>query len=200
MVVIHEAYGLNDNIRDICRRFASEGYAALGVDLFAGRNRAVCMARMFVGAMRGHLNYLGVSALKSSLGELAERSEVDAGRIGAVGFCLGGGIAITWAYTDNPLKVIAPYYGTGRWPREAMRRLCPVVGSWPGKDISTGAAARLETELIAAGIPHDLKLYPGAKHSFFNDTGKAYNADAASDSWQRVMAFFGEHVQGSSPA
>jgi carboxymethylenebutenolidase len=71
VVVMHEAFGLNDNIRDICRRFASEGYAALGVDLFEGRNRAVCLARMFVGGMRGNLDHYGVPALKAALGTLA---------------------------------------------------------------------------------------------------------------------------------
>ena len=74
MVVIHEASGLNDNIRDICGRFAGEGYAALGVDLFEGRNRAVCMARMFAGGMAGNLDYYGVPALKAALGELASAS------------------------------------------------------------------------------------------------------------------------------
>ena len=63
------------------------------------------------------------------------------------------------------------FYGAAPRPREAIRRLCPVVGSWPGKDITTRAARALETELTAAGIPHDLKVYPGARHSFFNDQG-----------------------------
>jgi len=60
VVVIHEASGLNDNIRGICGRFAGEGYAALGADLFEGRNRAACMARMFAGGMAGNLDYYGV--------------------------------------------------------------------------------------------------------------------------------------------
>jgi carboxymethylenebutenolidase len=71
VVVIHEASGLNDNIRGICGRFAGEGYAALGVDLFAGRNRVVCMARMFAGGMAGNLDYYGVQALKAALAQLA---------------------------------------------------------------------------------------------------------------------------------
>ena len=78
VVVIHEASGLNDNIRDICRRFAAEGYAALGVDLFEGRNRAACMARMFIGGMAGNLNYYGVPALKAALGRVAGHPGVDA--------------------------------------------------------------------------------------------------------------------------
>ena len=77
MVVIHEAYGLNDNIRDICQRFAEQGYAALGVDLFAGRNRAVCMARILVDWLAGRLDDFAVANLKAALAELVERPEVD---------------------------------------------------------------------------------------------------------------------------
>ncbi len=195
VVVVHEAFGLNDNIREICGRFAAEGYAALGVDLFEGRNRAVCMARMFSGALAGNLNHYGVPALRTALGQLADHPDVDAGRIGAVGFCLGGSIVLTWACTDDRLTAIAPFYGMAPRPRAAIRRLCPVVGSWPGRDITTRAAVVLETGLTAAGIPHDLKVYPGAKHSFFNDQLPVYQPAAAADSWQRVLAFFAEHVR-----
>ena len=195
VVVIHEASGLNDNIRGICQRFAAEGYAALGVDLFEGRNHVVCMARMFVGGMAGNLDYYGVPALKAALGRLASHPEVDATRIGAIGFCLGGSIVLTWACTDDRLAAIAPFYGAAPKPREAIRRLCPVVGSWPDHDFTTKAAGVLETGLTAAGIPHDLKVYPGAKHAFFNDQLRVHHPAAAADSWQRVLAFFTEHVR-----
>ena len=69
------------------------------------------------------------------------------------------------------------------------------MGSWPGNDFTTKAAGVLETELTTAGIPHDLKVYPGAKHAFFNDQLRVYHPAAASDSWQRVLAFFAEHVR-----
>ena len=128
VVVIHEASGLNDHIRDVCRRFAEHGYAALGVDLFGRRNRVVCMARMFLGGMAGNLDYFGVPALKAALGRLANHPEVDAGRIGAIGFCLGGSIVLTWGCTDKRLKAIAPYYGAAPKPRKAIRRLCRWLG------------------------------------------------------------------------
>jgi carboxymethylenebutenolidase len=198
VVVIHELFGLNDNIRDICRRFAEQGYAALGVDLFAGRVRAICLARLFIAWMTGALDDFAVTDAKAALGQLAGRPEVDASRIGAVGFCLGGTVAITWACTDNRLNAIAPFYGSAPRPREALRRLCPVVGSWPGKDLTTRAAAKLETELTTAGVRHDLKVYPGAKHSFFNDQIENYDASAAADSWQRVLAFFAAHVRSAN--
>lgn len=200
VVVVHEAFGLNENIRSICQRFAEEGYAALGVDLFEGRSHALCMARMFAGAMAGNLNYYGVPALKAALGQLASHPEIDAARTGAAGFCLGGSIVLTWACTDNRLTALATFYGAAPKPRKVIRRMCPVVGSWPDKDITTRAAGVLETELTAAGIPHDLRVYPGTKHSFFNDTLPSYDAPAAADSWGRVLAFFTEHVQQGSPS
>jgi carboxymethylenebutenolidase len=199
VIVIHELFGLNENMRDICSRFAEQGYAALAVDLFAGRNRAVCMARMFSGWLLGDLNYFGVPALKVALDQLTQLPEVDSDRIGAIGFCMGGTYAITWACTDNRLTAIAPFYGSAPRRKEALRRLCPVVGSWPEKDYTSAAAPTLETELTAAGIPHDLKIYPGAGHSFFNDRGANYHPAAAADAWQRVLAFFGEHISGQRP-
>lgn len=195
VVVVHEAFGLNDNIRDICRRLAAEGYAALGVDLFEDRNRTVCMARMLLGSLRGDLDQYGVPGLRSALGALVGHPEVDPSRLGAVGFCLGGSLVLTWACTDDRLRAIAPYYGTAPRPRAAIRRMCPVVGSWPGKDFTTKAAGVLETELTAAGVAHDLKVYPGTKHAFFNDQLENYDPAAAADSWLRLLAFFTEHLR-----
>jgi carboxymethylenebutenolidase len=106
---------------------------------------------------------------------------------------------LNWACTENRLKAIAPYYGAAPKPRKAIRRLCPVVGSWPDKDFMTKAAGILETEFTAAGVPHDLKVYPGTQHAFFNDTLRSYRGAAAADSWQRVLTFFAEHVKGRHP-
>jgi carboxymethylenebutenolidase len=195
VVVVHEAYGLNDNIRDIGRRFAVEGYAALAVDLFAGRSRALCMARFMAGMLSGSLDPYGVADLKASLGYLSALPEVDGARVGAIGFCMGGGYAITWACTDDRLKAIAPFYGMSPRAPEALSRLCPVVGSFPEKDrLTAGSARRLDEVLDGAGVPHDIKIYPGARHSFFNDTGRAYDPEASADAWRRVLAFFGEHI------
>jgi len=194
VVVIHEAYGLNENIKDIARRFAGEGYAALGVDLFAGRNHAICMFRFIGGLLFNSLDNGGIHDLKASLTFLAGQPGVDASRIGAVGYCMGGSFAIAWACTDDRLRAIAPYYAMNPRPLEAVARLCPVVGSYPDKDFTTSRAQKLDVELDRYNIPHDVKIYPGAKHSFFNDTGRSYNEKAAQDSWERVLRFFEEHI------
>jgi carboxymethylenebutenolidase len=193
VVVIHEAFGLNENIKDITRRFANKGYAALAVDLFRGRNKVMCMFR-FIRAMRSApFEHEGIQHLKASLTFLGEQPFADANRIGAVGYCLGGGLAIAWACADDRLKVIAPYYGVNP-PLEAVKRSCPVVGSYPGNDFTTKAGGKLDQALAQYNIPHDIKIYPGAKHSFFNDTSRNHNADAAQDSWQRVLAFFNTYL------
>jgi carboxymethylenebutenolidase len=195
VVVIHEAYGLNDNMRDIAQRFAREGYAALAVDLFAGRNQVVCMFRYFAGSVLNSLNHSGISGLKDSLSWLEKHPQVDGARVGAIGFCLGGGFAIAWASADPRLKVIAPFYGMNPRPLDAVARSCPVVGSYPENDFTKGAGQKLEAKLSEHHIEHDIKTYPEAKHSFFNDRGPNFNATAAEDSWTRTLAFFKQHLQ-----
>ena len=197
VVVIHEIFGLNENIKDIAGRFADQGYAALAVDLFGGRNRAVCMARFMTGMLAGSVDRFGIADLKAALTHLAGLPEVDPKRIGAIGFCMGGGFAIAWACTDNRLKAIAPFYGANPRPLDAVQRACPVVGSYPEKDFTAGAGRALEQALERHGIAHDIKIYPGAGHSFFNDRGRAYDKAAATDSWTRVLGFFGEHLAPS---
>jgi carboxymethylenebutenolidase len=195
VVVIHEIFGLNENIKEIARRFAGAGYAALAVDLFAGRNRAVCMAR-FMGQMQFKpLDNPSQAELKAALTYLAARPEVDAARLGAIGFCMGGSFAIAWACTDDRLKSIAPFYGVNPKPFEAVKRACPVVGSYPGKDFTASHGRKLDAALDGYDIPHDIKVYPDARHSFFNDRGRAYDAAASQDAWERILAFFGERLR-----
>ena len=194
VVVIHEAYGVNDNIRDITRRFADAGYAALAADLFGDRNRAICMARYMTGMLLGSVNRYGVQDLKAALTYLAKLPEVDAQRLGAIGFCMGGSFAIAWACTDSRLKAIAPFYAANPRPIDVVKRACPVVGSYPGRDFTAGAGRSLDAALTRHGIAHEIKIYPESRHSFANDRGGAYDQEAADDSWRRVLTFFGEQL------
>jgi carboxymethylenebutenolidase len=194
VVVIHEAFGLNDNIREIARRLANEGYAALAVDLFAGRNRMMCMFRFMSGLFTNSLNHQGIKDLKAALTYLARQPSVDPQRLGAIGFCMGGGFAIGWACTDDRLKVIAPFYGITPRPIAAVQRACPVVGSYPEKDFTAGMGRKLDAVLDDYHIEHDIKVYPDAKHSFFNDDRPNYNAEASADAWQRTLTFFKERL------
>jgi carboxymethylenebutenolidase len=196
IVVIHEIAGLNENIADTARRLFDLGYAALAVDLFAGRNRIVCLARFYSSLIANRLNSRSVRELKAALAYLAGRPEVDGARLGALGFCLGGNYALAWACTDNRLQAIAAFYAVNPSPLSAIARACPVVGSYP-QDFTTRHGRKLDRALDRYGVPHDIKFYPDAQHSFFNDRGPHYEAHDAADAWQRVRAFFDLHVRGT---
>lgn len=194
VVVIHEIFGMNENIKAIAERFAQEGYVALAVDLFTGRNRTVCMFRFVGQVLMNPLNNGSIRDLQKALTFLGEQPGVDPERLGAIGFCLGGGFAVAWACNDQRLKAIAPFYGMNPRPLEAVARSCPVVGSYPQEDRTATDGKKLEAALETYKVPHDIKIYPGAQHSFFNDRGSRYNAEASQDAWQRVLTFFAEHI------
>ena len=201
ILVIHEIYGLTEHIRDITRRFAHEGYAALAVDLFAGRNKAICIARFMTSAMRGSTDHSGIRDLEAALAFLASQSYVDPKRLGAIGFCLGGGFALALACREKSgakrhLKAIAPFYGMNPRPLEEIAGICPVVGSYGEKDsIFTKAARKLDEKLTEFKIEHDVKIYPGARHSFMNKQSKlTYAPEAAQDAWKRTLDFFAKHI------
>jgi len=196
VVAIHEAFGLNANIKQITERFAREGYVALGVDLFAGRSRIMCMFRFFAGFFLNALNNGGIQDLKAALTYLTDLSYVDGSRLGAVGYCMGGTFAICWACTDSRLRVVAPYYALNPRPLEAVARTCPVIGSYPANDFTASHGRKLDTALDQYHIPHDIKIYPNTRHAFANSDLGSFDEAAAQDAWQRTLEFFKEHIGG----
>lgn len=194
VLVIHEIHGLTDHIRDVTRRFASEGYAALALDLFSGDTRAFCLLRIFYGILVRPLTNGTVGDLRAAIDFLQGQPGVDSTRVGVIGFCMGGSYALQLACVDDDLRVSAVFYGQNPRPLEVVARACPIVGSYPEKDFTAGAARKLEDTLQRYAVPHDIKIYQGAHHSFFNDTRKNYDAAAAADAWTRTLAFFREHL------
>jgi carboxymethylenebutenolidase len=158
------------------------------------------MTRYMAGMLLGSVNRYGVSDLKAALTFLAKNREIDARRLGAIGFCMGGSFAIAWACTDSRLKAIAPFYAVNPRPLDVVSRLCPVVGSYPEKDFTANAGRKLDQVLDTYDITHDIKVYPGAEHSFYNTESKAYDKAAAEDSWARVMKFFGDQIGAKETA
>jgi carboxymethylenebutenolidase len=147
------------------------------------------------GMLFSSLDHGGLNDLRAALALLVTRPEVDGSRVGAIGFCMGGSLAIAWACTDERLRVIAPFYGFNPRPLSAVARSCPVVGSYPEKDFTRAAGEKLKTELTQRSVRNDIKVYPGARHSFFNETGRAYDPAASADAWSRVLAFFGDELR-----
>jgi carboxymethylenebutenolidase len=194
MIVIHEIFGLNDNIRQISQDFAQQGYAALAVDLFSSRNRALCMMQIFHGMLFRPLNNSMLDDLNSAFDFLKKEQGVDANRIGAVGFCMGGAYALQMAITAKGIKAASVFYGANPKPLDAVAQACPIMGSYPDKDFTTKAAHELEASLVNYNIPHDIKIYENTQHSFYSQQRTPFEVEASKDAWQRMLKFFGEHL------
>ena len=209
VVVLHESFGLNDDIRRVAARFAEAGYAALAPDLYSHGTRIVCLSRVIVDMLSGGVAR-EITDIHATREALAARVEVDAQRIAVAGFCQGGGFALI-AGTRPGFCAAAVNYGTVPADRSHLDGVCPVVAGYGGRDRLVGRrmAERLERHLSALGVPHDVKTYEGAGHSFFSrvDGWQAwlarvptpmavgYDEEAAEDGWRRMLAFFDEHVR-----
>jgi len=203
VVVLHEAFGLTDDIRSISDQFAEQGYLALAPDLYSWGASARCLVVAFRSMLKGEGEVFAM--IDSARAWLAANEECT-GNIGVIGFCMGGGFALACA---PRIAFGASSVNYGLVPKKDTEKLlagaCPIVGSFGAKDRGAkGAAARLEAALTALGVDHDVKEYPNAGHSFLNhDTGwqgtlagmmGGFEPDSASDAWQRIFAFFGTHL------
>jgi carboxymethylenebutenolidase len=210
VVVLHESFGLNDDIRRIARRFAAAGYAAMAPDLYSHGRRLVCLSRVLVDMVSGGVAR-EIADIHAARDALAARGDVDGERIAVPGFCQGGGFALI-AGARAGFKAAAVNYGMVPGDRSQLDGLCPVVASYGARDriVGAGMARRLESHLEALGVPHDVKTYERAGHSFFSQVDGwqgwlariptpmfvAYDEPAAEDGWRRMLAFFEEHVRG----
>lgn len=201
VVVIQEWWGINDNIKEICRRFADAGYVALAPDLYHGRvipngepNEAQ-KALMSLDQAEVQKN------LHGAVQTLISQTDVAPKRVGVVGFCMGGRLALIVASDEGSnIGAVASFYGGGYDPTEdAVRAMqCPVLAIYGGQDGSTPEPVRerFRKYLTDNGKTFDMVVYPGAQHAFFNDSRpEVYDAAAAEDAWNRTLAWFGRYLK-----
>jgi carboxymethylenebutenolidase len=210
VMVIHEVFGLTDDIRRITGRFADLGYAAIAPDLYDGYGmKLICIMQTMraMNAGRGR----PFDDLDAARKFLQAQAGVDSSRIGAIGFCMGGGFALLYA-VRSPLRVTATFYGAVPQKPDDLKGVCPVLGGYGARDrMFAPKGERLGQLLTALGVDHDVKMYPDSGHSYMNqDEGLlvtlgaygpmkvGYNPRDEEDSWKRIEAFFGKHLGSGS--
>jgi carboxymethylenebutenolidase len=198
VVVLQEWWGLDDHIRSVCDRLATDGFVALAPDLYHGETAdqpdeaqqkmmALSMDRA-EREMSGAVDFLAASDASTGEG------------VGAIGFCLGGGLAV-WAATVNPkVRAVVSYYYVMPHGKPVFAKIdAPVLGHFGTADafIPVEAAESLLAELHDAGVKAEFVFYEGAGHAFFNDTNRlgTYDADAGARAWARSTEFLAQALE-----
>jgi carboxymethylenebutenolidase len=202
VVVLQEWWGLDDHIRSVCDRLATAGFFALAPDLYGGVEPTTqpdeAQQRMMALSMDRAEKDMAAAAEY-----LVALDGVEGGRVGALGFCLGGGLAV-WAAAASPLigATVSYYYVMPHGKPDFSKITGPVLGHFGRDDafVSLADARALEAELSAAGVDTTFEFYEDAGHAFFNDTNRlgTYDPDLAARSWERTVAFLRAHLTAAA--
>ncbi len=202
VLVIQEAFGLNDHIKDVARRIAGEGYVALAPDLYwrGGKGRTVRYDQLpeAIALMQSLKDPEIVSDLGSAIAYLEQQAFVRADRIGITGFCMGGRVAYLAACElPDKIKASAPFYGGGIPVEKTAKLKCPVLAFFGEKDafVPLDNVERLKAEAARRGKAVEVVVYPGAEHGFFCNERASYQKAAAEDAWARLKKFFAKHLK-----
>ena len=196
LVVIHEWWGLNDNIREMSNRLAAEGYLALAVDLYEGEvagepgEARALMQALMRDEDRATTHLVGALRWLESQGGVAE--------VGSIGWCLGGAMSLRLALQlPEELDAAVIYYGRlVTDPAELAPLRMPILGIFGAQDrgIPVESVREFEMALQALGKTHQIVVYDNADHAFANPSGTRYQPEAAADAWQRTLAFLDEYL------
>ena len=196
VVVIQEWWGLVDHIKDVCDRFAAEGFVALAPDLYHGKTtKSPDEAGKLMMAMRIDEAERDLSAAVDYLSTLDSTTSK---RLGVVGFCMGGALALYTATKNPRVGACVVFYGGHPKVKPDLPNLnAPVLGLYAEKDgfVTPESVRGLERQLKDLGKQIDVNIYKDTDHAFFNDTRpEVYSAEAAADAWQRTVEFLRKHL------
>ncbi len=197
IVVIHEWWGLVDWVKDQASNYADQGYVTLAVDLYRGQTATDPDTAHQL--MRGLPQDRGVRDLVAAVDYLKHRKEVDPARIGAVGWCMGGGFALQLAIAEPSLRAVAINYGSLPTDKAALGHVhAAVLGNFGAQDkgITPDDVTAFTAAMKSLGNSPDVKEYDDAGHGFENPNNKAgYRASDAADAQQRMRNFFAQTLQ-----
>ncbi|HXT51080.1 MAG TPA: dienelactone hydrolase family protein, partial [Thermoanaerobaculia bacterium] len=197
VILVHEWWGLNDNIRDFARQFASHGYAALAVDLYGGKTATdpagaqALMKPVFANVEGANENLRQASRYL--------HQTVGAAKVGVVGWCFGGGWALQAALmAPDQIDAAVVYYGEPEMDRAKLDKLrAPLLGLYGAEDKSFGPDGPRKFEALLRELHKDasIHVFPGAGHAFANASGGNYVAAAADEAWKLTLDFLAKHLR-----
>jgi len=196
VIVIQEWWGLVDHIKDVCKRFAGEGFVALAPDLYHGKSaKSPDEAGKLMMSMRIDEAEKEISG---AIEYLLNHEATTGDKAGVVGFCMGGALALYTATKNAKVGACVVFYGGHPKVKPDLPKLESPVLSLSGdrdKSVTPQVVHKLEQQLKSLGKQVDVVIYPGADHAFFNDTRPTvYVPEAAADAWQRTIDFFRKHL------
>lgn len=198
IVVIQEWWGLVDHIKELCERFAAAGFVALAPDLYHGQKAdEPDEARKLVMALDMER---ALQEIRAAAVYLAALDEVGPAKVGVVGWCMGGMAAFSVAVNpgEAPFGAVVGFYGRPPAAEQVPQINIPVLGLFGDLDqgIPPQTAHDFEAALQANGKIHEIHVYPGAQHAFFNDSrAQVYNAAAAADAWDKTIHWFQTYLR-----
>ena len=200
VIVIQEWWGLVDHIKDVCDRFAEEGFVALAPDLFHGKTtKSPDEAGKLMMALRIDEAERDLSA---AVEYLATHDSTTSEKVGVVGFCMGGALSLYTATKNPHVGACVVFYGGHPNVKPDLPNLhAPVLGLYAQRDgfVTPDSVRELESKLKELGKQIEVHIYPGTDHAFFNDTRpEVYNAEAADDAWRRTVEFLRKHLSVES--
>ena len=197
VLLIHENRGLTEHIRDVTRRFTKVGYAGLAVDLLSRVGGTAQFAdEAETTTAISELDQDGViSDLRSSVTWLEGQPYVQEGRIGGIGWCWGGGQAWRLATQEPRMRAVVAFYGPNPPLEDVPNIRAAVLGIYGKEDQRIMAQEpELEEALADAGKTYEMRVFEGANHAFFNDTGQRFDPEAAREAWSDTIDWFGEYL------
>ena len=201
VLLVHENRGLLPHFLDVTRRLAGEGYVTLAVDMLSrkGGTNSFADTGAMLDALRGIPTGQNVEDGNAGVRYLQDLPYVNRNRVGAMGFCFGGGIVWLMAVGNTELRAAVPFYGSAPPLEDVPNLQAPVLGIYAAADARINAGVPgLEAALREQGKNYKFVTYPGANHAFFNDTGGRYHPLAAGQAWLETLDWFEEHLMESS--
>ena len=198
LMVIHEWWGLNGQVRGMADQLAREGYLSLAVDLYRGKETSD--PDQAHELMRGLPEDRALRDLAAAYAYLKASPDVNPDRIGSIGWCMGGSYSLKLAMAEPTLAACAVYYGAIPTESESLSAIqAPVIGFFGEKDegIPEASVLDFETAMNGLGKSVSVHVYRNAGHAFANSEGRSFHREAAQDAWKKLTAFLAQHLKGA---